>query len=109
MIVFFKTDSNKLIAVQFSGEMNQADLPKLNWLLSGEKVNSSSIAGFFIGPRAEMVSPWSTNAVEISQNMAIGNIVRMEEYKIAKSESDFYDPMLEMMYKELNQQLFDAL
>lgn len=107
MIVFYKTQSNKIIAIQFNGEMNQNDLPKLNWLLAGEHISDSSITGYFIGPRAEMVSPWSTNAVEISQNMAIENIVRMEEYKIAESDKDFYDPMLEMMYTELNQQLFN--
>ncbi len=107
MIVFFKSNSNKIIAVQFNGEMNESDLPKLNWLLAGDKLSETSLKGFFIGPRAEMVSPWSTNAVEITQNMAINNIVRIEEYKIAQSETDFYDPMLEMMYTELNQQLFD--
>ncbi|MDF1672813.1 MAG: phosphoribosylformylglycinamidine synthase [Vicingaceae bacterium] len=106
MIVFFKTNSNKIIAVQFNGEMNESDLPKLNWLLDGEKLNDEQLSGAFIGPRAAMVSPWSTNAVEITQNMAIENIVRIEEYKIAKSTSDFYDPMLEMMFETLGQDIF---
>ncbi|MCB0401027.1 MAG: phosphoribosylformylglycinamidine synthase [Flavobacteriales bacterium] len=107
MIVFFKTHSNTIIAVQFNGEMNENDLPKLNWLLAGDRLNEAVLSGYFIGPRAEMVSPWSTNAVEITQNMAIANILRMEEYKIAESDQDFYDPMLEMMYTELDQSLFD--
>jgi len=106
MIVFFKSNSNKIIAVQFDGEMNESDLPKLNWLLAGERLSDTELTGFFIGPKAEMVSPWSTNAVEITQNMAIKNIIRIEEYKIAQSNSDFYDPMLEMMYTTLGQDIF---
>lgn len=106
MIVFFKTNSNKIIAVQFKGKMNESDLLKLNWLLDGEKLNDTELSGAFIGPRAAMVSPWSTNAVEITQNMAIENIVRIEEYKIAKSTADFYDPMLEMMFETLDQDIF---
>jgi phosphoribosylformylglycinamidine synthase len=106
MIVFFKTNSNKIIAVQFDGEMSANDLPKLNWLLDGEQLNDTELTGFFIGPRAEMVSPWSTNAVEITQNMAINNIVRIEEYTIAQSVNDFFDPMLANMFTTLTQDLF---
>ena len=106
MIVFFKTKSNKIIAVQFDGEMDNNDAPKLDWLLAGEQLSETSLNGFFIGPRAEMVSPWSTNAVEITQNMAINNIVRIEEYKIASSEKDFFDPMLEKMFTSLTQELY---
>jgi len=106
MIVFFKTKSDKVIAVQFEGEMNEDDTPKLSWLLDGELIKDAELSGFFIGPRAEMVSPWSTNAVEITQNMAIENIVRIEEYKIAKSKQDFFDPMLENMFTALKQDLF---
>ena len=108
MIVFFKTKSEKIIAVQFDGEMNESDVPKLNWLLAGERSTDAELAGFFIGPRAAMVSPWSTNAVEITQNMAIDNIVRIEEYKIAQSEEAFFDPMLENMFLTLTQELFDV-
>ena len=107
MIVFFKSNSNKIIAVQFNGQMNENDLPKLNWLLAAEKLNESTLNGAFVGPRAAMVSPWSTNAVEITQNMGITNIERIEEYKIEKSADASYDPMLEAMFTELNQQLFD--
>ena len=108
MIIFFKTNSEKIIAVQFDGEMNESDLPKLNWLLAGEQLNDSEVSGVFIGPRAAMVSPWSTNAVEITQNMAIENIVRIEEYIIAKSKDDTFDPMLANMFTSLTQSLFDV-
>ena len=108
MIVFFKTKSDKIIAVQFEGEMNESDVPKLNWLLAGERLTDAELSGFFIGPRAAMVSPWSTNAVEITQNMAIDNIVRIEEYKVAQSEEAFFDPMLENMFLALTQELFEV-
>ena len=106
MIVFFKDEFSKVIAVQFNGKMDQNDLPKLNWLLNAHQLNQPKLTGFFIGPRTEMVSPWSTNAVEITQNMGIANVIRMEEYKVASSETDLYDSMLEMMLAELNQDLF---
>ncbi len=106
MIVFFKSKSNKILAVQFNGNLSSEDLPKLNWLLDGEKLTDTELTGAFIGPRAAMVSPWSTNAVEITQNMSITNIVRIEEYKIAKTTTDFYDPMLEMMFTTLGQDIF---
>ena len=108
MIVFFKTNAKKIIAVQFNGELKQEDIPKLNWLFDGEKLAETELTGFFIGPRATMVSPWSTNAVEITQNMVINNIIRIEEYRIAKAATDFYDPMLEMMFTTLGQTVFSV-
>jgi phosphoribosylformylglycinamidine synthase len=106
MIVFFKNNADKLIAVQFNGKLNDEDLPKLNWILASTKVSKERLTGFFVGPRKEMVSPWSTNAVEITQNMGINNIVRMEEYKVVEGKNAAFDPMLEILYTELNQDLF---
>jgi len=106
MIVFFKSNSNKIIAVQFNGKLNENDLPKLNWLLAATQIKEEKLAGFFVGPRKEMVSPWSTNAVEITQNMGINNIVRVEEYKVVEGKNAVVDPMLEILYTELNQDLF---
>ena len=55
----------------------------------------------FVGPRAAMITPWSTNAVEITQNMGISGIIRIEEFqKIAADFQDF-DPMLFQKYTEL--------
>src|SRR5690606_6966743 len=71
-----------------------------------EIINQEEVSGIFIGPRAEMVSPWSTNAVEITQNMAINGISRMEEFFIAENENTPHDAMLQVMYKTLNQSLF---
>jgi len=106
MIVFFKTQTSKIIAVQYSESYKNEDIPKLNWLLAAEKLEEESISGFFVGPRAEMVSPWSTNAVEITQNMGISSVIRMEEFKIENSGKAVYDKMLEVLYTQLNQELF---
>ena len=62
--------------------------------------------GVFIGPRAEMVTPWSTNAVEITQNMSIEGIERIEEYQKVDDEDAAFDPMLQVRYKNLGQELF---
>ncbi|MBQ5681543.1 MAG: phosphoribosylformylglycinamidine synthase, partial [Bacteroidaceae bacterium] len=56
--------------------------------------------------RREMITPWSTNAVEITQNMAIDGISRIEEYWAVSSEDADYDPMLQRLYHGLNQDIF---
>lgn len=106
MIVFFKSKSNKIIAVQYLESYKNEDLPKLEWLLAAEKLAETELKGFFVGPRAEMVSPWSTNAVEITQNMGINAVVRMEEFKIESNANASFDKMLEVLYTTLNQNLF---
>ena len=69
-------------------------------------MDDETLDGFFVGPRREMVTPWSTNAVEITQNMNIQGIRRIEEYFPVESEDADYDPMLQRMYKGLNQDIF---
>ncbi len=69
---------------------------------------TDKIEGFFVGPRREMVTPWSTNAVEITQNMAIRGIVRIEEYFPVNCKDAEYDPMLQRMYDTLDQKIFDV-
>ena len=106
MISFFKTTKDTMIALKSNGEIQSEDIQKLEWLLSGNKSKEQTIKGAFVGPRKEMVSPWSTNAVEITQNMGISNIIRMEEYLIKSSSNDSYDPMLEQMYTQMGQDQF---
>ena len=86
-----------------TGEENE----KLCWLY-GEAtvVNQTTMEGFFIGPRKEMITPWSTNAVEITQNMALKGIGRIEEYFPVKDADAEYDPMLQRLYKGLDQDIF---
>ncbi|MBN2699317.1 MAG: phosphoribosylformylglycinamidine synthase [Bacteroidales bacterium] len=107
MIHFFLTPGRKIIAVETSEVLDKDRRSRLEWLFGGaEKSESTSVLGFFVGPRKEMVTPWSTNAVEICQNMGMTGILRIEEYFPAEDESAVYDPMLQRLYNGLGQDLF---
>ncbi|NGY38913.1 phosphoribosylformylglycinamidine synthase [Flavobacterium sp. XN-5] len=107
MIHFFENQSKAIFAVQTQGEISAQDISKLNWLFAdSNKIEKSVLTDFFVGPRAAMVTPWSTNAVEITQNMAISGIIRIEEFHYATADSDDFDPMLSQKYTELNQDIF---
>ncbi|MDO9594287.1 MAG: phosphoribosylformylglycinamidine synthase, partial [Lutibacter sp.] len=106
MIQFFGNKSSKIYAVQTSKELIQTDIQKLYWLFGNqEKLAEASLDAFFIGPRAAMVTPWSTNAVEITQNMGIDGIVRIEEFNATIEDAPF-DPMIFQKYPQLNQDIF---
>ena len=108
-INFFKTSQESIIATQCDHQLTSDEVKKLNWLY-GEStlLNAEKLDGFFIGPRREMVTPWSTNAVEITQNMNLRGILRIEEYFPVESEQANYDPMLQRMYKGLDQGIFNV-
>lgn len=53
-----------------------------------------------------MITPWSTNAVEITQNMGLTGISRIEEYFPVSSGDADHDPMLQRIYNGLNQEIF---
>jgi len=53
-----------------------------------------------------MITPWSTNAVEITQNMGIDGILRIEEFQKVTADAAGFDPMLSQQYAELNQDIF---
>ncbi|MBO7068623.1 MAG: phosphoribosylformylglycinamidine synthase [Bacteroidaceae bacterium] len=106
-ITFFKTPQQSIIATACDHTLTSKDTEKLCWLYGSATVlNGDSLSGFFIGPRREMITPWSTNAVEITQNMAIKGIQRIEEYFPVESEKVEYDSMLQRMYKGLDQEIF---
>ncbi len=105
MILFFQKDST-IFAVE-TAEQSQENIAKLKWLFGhAEQLEVQQMDGVFIGPRAEMVTPWSTNAVEITQNMSIEGIERIEEYQKVDDEDAAFDPMLQVRYKSLNQELY---
>lgn len=107
MIHFFGNQSNTVFAVQTNTEISLEDIQKLNWLFGGaHKIEKSVIADFFVGPRAAMVTPWSTNAVEITQNMGIEGIIRIEEFEKVAADHTAFDPMLSQKYTELNQDIY---
>jgi len=105
MILFFK-ESSKTIAVGTQVSLNQSDIDKLCWLFGDAKmIRTDQLEGQFVGPRKEMITPWSTNAVEITQNMGISGIIRIEEFIGGNAQSSF-DPMLQAFYNGLTQSLF---
>ncbi|MBP3774916.1 MAG: phosphoribosylformylglycinamidine synthase [Bacteroidaceae bacterium] len=107
MIHFFKTPSGNIIAVGCSQALTSDETQALCWLFGeAQLAESPTIDGYFIGPRREMVTPWSTNAVEITQNMNIQGIDRIEEYFPVAGEDADHDPMLQRMYKGLDQEVF---
>ncbi len=107
MIFFFTTPQKSVIATQIDHQLTRDEINELCWLYGNAKLSEAdTMEGFFIGPRREMISPWSTNAVEITQNMSLKGINRIEEYFPVESEDADYDPMLQRMYKGLNQDIF---
>ncbi|MFD0862334.1 phosphoribosylformylglycinamidine synthase [Sungkyunkwania multivorans] len=107
MILFFGNPSNKVFAVQTDTELTSEDIQKLQWLFGDlTQINKASIDAFFVGPRAAMITPWSTNAVEITQNMGIAGIIRIEEFTACAEDHSHYDPMIFQKFSGLDQQLF---
>lgn len=106
MIQFFE-GADRVFAVDSSDEIENQNISKLEWLFGGAKFcRTEKLDGHFIGPRAAMVSPWSTNAVEITQNMSIQGIRRIEEYFKLEHYSNEFDPMLQQKFSSLDQTLF---
>jgi phosphoribosylformylglycinamidine synthase len=107
MILFFRGQIQNIFAVDIEKKPDTAIIDKLNWLFSGAKyLDCDSINGIFIGPRKEMITPWSTNAVEITQNMGIKGIRRIEEFLKSTKENPDHDPMLSRVYHKLDQDIF---
>ena len=107
MIHFFENQSKTVFAVHTQNQLSAQDISKLNWLFAdSNKIEKSALSGFFIGPRVTMITPWSTNAVEITQNMGVLGIIRIEEFHKSTEESLDFDPMLSQKYAELNQDIF---
>lgn len=106
MILFFKKLDGSLYAVGTNNSFSSNDIEKLQWLFEGaEPLSCEQIEGSFIGPRKEMITPWSTNAVEITQNMGIEGIYRIENFTPATDQPS-WDPMLQSHYKTLDPNLF---
>ena len=107
MILFFRTPQQSVIAVESDHTPNQREAEELSWLFgNAQPENEDNLHGYFVGPRREMITPWSTNAVEITQNMGLKGIARIEEYFPVADENADHDPMLQRMYKGLDQKVF---
>ncbi len=106
MILFFTGPHNSIYALGVEKELKSEDLEKLKWLFDNSTpIESPTLEGPYIGPRKEMITPWSTNAVEISENMDIEGIERIEHFVKADKEQS-YDKMLQSFYPSLEQDLF---
>ena len=106
-VTFFKTPQRSIIATESTKPLSAEDTEKLCWLYGGaEALTEEALGGHFVGPRREMVTPWSTNAVEITQNMAITGVTRIEEYFPVQDENADHDPMLQRLYAGLDQTVF---
>jgi phosphoribosylformylglycinamidine synthase len=107
MILFFGSRSETIFAVQVGKMLSSEDIAKLSWLFGDRpRIDAERIEGLFVGPRAAMISPWSTNAVEITQNMGIEGIRRIEKFELMSTEDDGFDPMLTQKYRGLHQDIF---
>ncbi len=113
MIHFFGNVNSKVFAVQTTKELSTETISKLTWLFASPelvsgapKIEQASLDAFFIGPRAAMITPWSTNAVEITQNMGISDIIRIEEFEAVAEDFEEFDPMISEKFDGLNQESF---
>ena len=110
MILFYrKSDTSKVFAIQADHTLSSEEDKRISWLLDGaSNIKQQAVSGNFRGPRKEMITPWSTNAVEITQNMGLIGIERIEEYILIESpENDpGFDPMLHRHYSGLDQMIF---
>lgn len=107
MIYFFTGGDDTVFALQTERTLDASDSSKLSWLFGGAELRTETVlTDYFVGPRAAMITPWSTNAVEITQNMGLEGIVRIEEFRKVTADFSGFDPMLSQKYSELNQEIY---
>lgn len=107
MIHFFGDVNIKVFTVQTTTKLSDEDINKLIWLFGNlPKINTASLDAFFVGPRAAMVTPWSTNATEITENMGVSGIVRIEEFQEVQKDFADFDPMISQKFDGLGQDIF---
>ena len=107
MITFFKKGSITYYAIDADHSLTNDEILKIKWLLGdAEIVGNATLTGTFIGPRREMITPWSTNAVEITQNMGLTGIHRIEEFTASNDSNPKYDKMLQRVYDKLDENIF---
>jgi len=110
MIVFFGSLNDKIYAVELDADksLTSDEVQKLVWLFAERQpLEASQVDAQYVGPRAAMITPWSTNAVEITQNMDIQGIIRIEQF-LPSSKVEGYDPMISQRYDTLTQSVFSV-
>ena len=107
MVTFFKSQQDLVYAVNSANPLDSPTISKLSWLFGeARRLDTDILPGSFIGPRKEMITPWSTNAVEITQNMGISGISRIEMFRNSEESHDQFDAMLQAIYNQLDQDVF---
>ena len=108
MVQFFKKGSSTFYAVETDHRLDESEKEKLMWAFSGARpLSATAGTGSFIGPRREMITPWSTNAVEIAQNMGLKGITRIEQFtRLADGAEPRFDKMLMRHYAGLTSRIF---
>ena len=107
MICFFGDPKQHLFVVQKEFPVSEEDQTKLEWLFGGYPLlRKSFVQENLVGPRISMITPWSTNAVEICHNMGLTDIIRIEQFW-ATDKIEF-DAMIHQKFKELDQHIFDT-
>ncbi|MDO5016798.1 MAG: phosphoribosylformylglycinamidine synthase [Porphyromonas sp.] len=108
-MTFYRGSDRQIFAVRHTQPITGDDAAALTWLFDGARqVEAETLTGYYIGPRAEMITPWSTTAVEITRNMGIGNrlgIDRIEFFVPAEADTVF-DRMLLRKYEGLSATVF---
>tara|TARA_Y100000385_G_scaffold176975_1_gene182977 strand:+ start:22739 stop:26398 length:3660 start_codon:yes stop_codon:yes gene_type:complete len=108
MIHFFGALDTTVFAVQSLSDLTPETKDKLQWLFGNQpKIERTAIDLNFLGPRAAMITPWSTNAVEITQNMGVEGIIRIEKFKPCEIGFNGFDPMIYELFQVLDQESFD--
>ena len=64
MILFFKTQKETVIATEVNHQLNDDEMAKLAWLYGDATLmDTQELEGFYVVPRREMVTRWSTYGV----------------------------------------------
>ncbi len=106
-VLFFNNDHGDVYSVGCQSTLDDCQIDKLKWLFGqADLLHETVVPGVFVGPRKEMITPWSTNAVEITQNMGIDTVARIELFHKQVDNKPVCDPMLQTVYRNLDQSIF---
>jgi phosphoribosylformylglycinamidine synthase len=104
---FYRGSSNVYL-VQTTADLSAEEIKRLEWLLEAKKLSDSKLDGPFLGSRKEMLTPWSTNATEMAQNIGVKSVTRVEEFTKIEQSATAPDPMLQAVYPTLTLDIFDS-
>lgn len=111
MVTFFHS-AHLYYGVESITPLSADTLQKLQWLFAVDQQPAQKTESpveekevVFVGPRSSTITPWSTNAVEITRNAGVIGITRIECYQKANPGTS-YDPLLQQIYQRLDEKVF---